>query len=182
MPDKPDIIKTRKVAQSELFQIEQIDLKFSNGELRCFERISGKRPGAVMIIPVLDEQTILLVREYCVGTDNYQLGFPKGLLELGENPIDAANRELMEEVGYGAHNLQLLKRMNTAPGYMQGQIQIVLAEALYPKKLPGDEPEEIEVVPWKVDNFDALLARDDFSEARSIAALYMIKERLVKGD
>lgn len=182
MPNKPDIIKTRTVAHSELFEIEQVDLKFSNGELRCFERISGKRPGAVLIIPILDANTLLLVREYCIGTEDYQLGFPKGLLEVGENPLEAANRELMEEVGYGARDLQALKQMNTAPGHLKGQMQVVLAQDLYPKKLPGDEPEEIEVVPWRLDNLSALMDRDDFTEARSIAALYFIKDRFSKGD
>jgi ADP-ribose diphosphatase len=49
----------------------------------------------------------------------------------------------------------------------------VLARDLYPKSLPGDEPEPIEVVPWRLDAIDELLAREDFNEARSVAALFI---------
>ena len=57
--------------------------------------------------------------------------------------------------------------------------QIFLAESLYAEKLPGDEPEELEVVSWKLADYQSLLAQPDFNEARSIAALMLVKD-LVK--
>jgi ADP-ribose diphosphatase len=51
--------------------------------------------------------------------------------------------------------------------------EIVVAEDLYAEKLPGDEPEELEVVPWRLDKLDELLAGGECTEARSIAALYL---------
>jgi ADP-ribose diphosphatase len=56
----------------------------------------------------------------------------------------------------------------------------VLARDLYPQRPPGDEPEPIEVVPWKLGELDNLVGRRDFNEARSIAALFMIREWLEK--
>jgi ADP-ribose diphosphatase len=53
---------------------------------------------------------------------------------------------------------------------------LVFAEDLYHEKLVGDEPEPIEVVPWPLSKMDELLAQDDFTEARSIAALFMIND------
>lgn len=179
MPKKPKILKERLVAESQLFQIEQVDLRFSNGELRCFERIRGRRPGAVLIIPVLDDETLLLVREYAVGSNRYELGFPKGLLEDGENPEDAANREMMEEIGYGANDIRAIKTMSTAPGYMVSHITVILARDLYQKALPGDEPEDLEVVPWRITDCDELLNHEEFSEARSIAAFLLAREVLL---
>lgn len=176
MPQKPEILNSRLVAESELFQIEQLDLRFSNGELRSFERIKGRQPTAVMIAALLDEETILLVREYRVGSHRYELGLPKGLVQDDEPLLNAANRELMEEIGYGANKLQLLKPMSTAPGYLTSYLHLVLAEELYEQKLLGDEPEEIEVIPWRMDQLDELLKRDDFTEARSIAAMYMVRD------
>lgn len=175
---KPKILQTRLVAKSHLFKIEQVDLHFTNGEQRCFERISGNRPAAVMMVPMLDNDTVLLVREYAVGLDDYALTLPKGLLEDDENPLEAANREMQEEIGYGAHDLIQLKTLSTAPGYLTSQLYMVLARDLYEKKLPGDEPEPIEVVPWQLSRLDELLTRDDFTEARSIAALFMVKQLL----
>jgi ADP-ribose diphosphatase len=160
--ESPKITDTRVVAESRLFQIEEVDLAF------------GKRGmGAVMMVPMLDPHTFLLVREYAVGLERYELGFPKGLLEVGEALHAAATRELMEEVGYRPNRLVDLGRLSAAPGYMSSRMPIVLALDLVPATAQGDEPEPIEVVPWRVQDIPALLARDDFSEARSIAALYL---------
>jgi ADP-ribose diphosphatase len=154
--------------------VEQVDLEFSNGNRRCFERVLGGR-GSVLIVPMKDARTLLLVREYAAGTDRYELGFPKGIIEPGEDPLEAAGREVREEVGFGARDLRLIQGVSLAPGYIQHQTSLVLARDLYPDWAQGDEPEPIEVVPWPLDEMDSLLGRDDFTEARSIAALFLVK-------
>jgi ADP-ribose diphosphatase len=174
MHKKPIIHRVKTVATSRLIQIEELDLEFSNGEKRTYERIASRGNGAVLIIPVLGDE-ILLIREYAAGTDRYELTFPKGKVEKGEAFLDAANREIMEEVGYESAKLTLLKRLSLAPGYMGHLTTIVLAEDLSEHREPGDEPEELEVVPWKISELDKLLERDDFAEGRSIAALYLFK-------
>lgn len=164
--------------------VEQLSMQFSNGECREYERL-GKRSkqraatgvsGAVMIAPVLDDNTVLLVEEYGAGIEDYHLALPKGAVDAGETILEAANRELMEEVGYGAHQLQPLKSLSLSPAYMSHGIELVLAQDLYPQQLPGDEPEPIRVVPWKLDNLAELVSRPDVHEGRSIAALYMVRE------
>jgi ADP-ribose diphosphatase len=177
MSRKPQILSTKTIAQSRLFAIEEVHLRFENGIERVFERLKGRLTGSVMIVPMLDKDTVLLVREYGVGVDNYFLSLPKGIVEPGEDLFAAANRELMEEVGYGAKKFTLLKPLGSAPGYLSGRgMQLILAQELYPQKLQGDEPEEIEVVSWKLSELKELLKRDDFNEARSIAALFIIRE------
>lgn len=179
MPKKPEILTTKTLATSRLFELEEVHLRFSNGSERVFERLKGRLPGAVMIAPMLDDDTVLLVQEYGVGVEDYYLGLPKGIIEAGEDLLHAANRELMEEVGYGAKRLTLLKPLASAPGYIRGRgMQLILAQDLYPQKLTGDEPEAMEVVPWKLSQLNKLMEREDFSEARSIAALFMIREFL----
>ena len=98
----PEILAADIVAQSRLFKIEQLELRFSNGELRTYERMRGSGRGAVMIIACPDQQHLYLVREYCAGTHDYQLGFPPGLSDPGEDVLSAANREVQEEIGFGA--------------------------------------------------------------------------------
>ncbi len=181
-PNKPlpTIHQSEIVARSGLFKVERLDLEFSNGEQRQYERMKGTGRGAVMIVPFIEGDTFLLVREYAAGTHSYQLGFPKGLIDPGETALDAANRELMEEAGYGANNLQQMHSVSMAPAFFNAQMEIIIASDLYEKKLPGDEPEPMEVIPWSMRNMDALLAREDFSEARSIAALFFA-ERWLRG-
>ncbi|NEX22595.1 ADP compounds hydrolase NudE [Thiorhodococcus mannitoliphagus] len=172
MRTKPKILERRLVAQSRLFRVEEIDLEFSNGSRRTYERVPGGAD-SVLIVPMLDPDTVLLIREYGAGSERYELGLPKGVVERGEDPLSAANREIQEEIGYGARDLQIIHRLSIVPGYIQHHSLILLARDLYPSCLPGDEPEQIEVVPWRLDEIDALLARDDFDEARSIAALFL---------
>ena len=175
---KPELLASHIAAETKLFRIEALHLRFANGVERHYERLrSGGRP-AVMIIPLLNDQTVLLTREYAAGTERYELALPKGLSEHGETPEQAANRELMEEAGYGAHKLTRLKTLTLAPGYLNHRMELVLAEHLFEQRLEGDEPEEIEVVPWSLLELDALFERDDVSEARTIAALLMVRDKL----
>ncbi len=174
MLQKPKILAKATVAKSRLFHIETLELQFSNGVQRNYERlIRGPGCGAVLIVPLLDDETVLLVREYAAGLDRYELGLPKGKLDDDEDFIAAANRELKEEVGYGAGKLEHLIELSLAPSYMEHSINVVVAMDLYQEKLPGDEPEELQVVPWKIADIAGLLASGECSEARSIAALYL---------
>jgi ADP-ribose diphosphatase len=172
----PNITARKQVAKSRLFAIEQIDLTFSNGVEREYERMAGSGRGAVMIVPMLTSDTMLLVREYCAGTHTYELGFPKGLIDPGESAQEAANRELKEEIGYGADKLLFVDKVAMAPAFFDATMEIFVAQNLFEQRLPGDEPEELEVVPWKLSDYKQLLAQKDFNEARSIAALLLIKE------
>jgi len=160
------------------YRLEQLDLEFSNGERRRFERLIGRGHGAVVVVPMLDDETVLLVREYAAGVHRYELGLVKGRIDAGETPAQAADRELKEEAGYGARRIEVLRSMSLAPTYMSHQSWLVVARDLYPDKLPGDEPEELEVVPWKLDALDQLMLREDFSEGRSLAALFVAREWL----
>jgi len=174
----PLISKREQIAKSKLFAIEQLDLTFSNGVKRVYERMEGSGRGSVMIVPFIDDETILLVKEYCAGTHSYELGFPKGLIDPGEEAVDAAGRELKEEVGFGAENLELLHSVAMAPAFFSGTMEIFIATVLYPEKLVGDEPEPLDVIPWKLANYHALIAHPDFNEARSIAALMLTIDKL----
>lgn len=178
MHKMPEIIASTTLAQTRLFRIEQLDLRFSNGVNVQYERLVGSPDGAVLIIPLLDAHTVLLIREYAAGMHRYELALPKGRIETGESPIDAANREIMEEIGYGAHQLQHIHSLTLAPGYINHTTHIVLAQDLYPQRNTGDEPEEIEVVPWRLDCLPELFAQTDCTEARSIAALFIVRDML----
>ncbi len=174
-PDKllPNITERRIVARSKFFAVEEVDLTFSNQEERTFERMAGAGRGAVMIVPFINPDTFLLVREYAAGTHSYQIGFPKGLIDPGEDGATAANRELQEEVGYAANSLSLLQSVSMAPTFFDSNMDIFIAHDLYPSQLEGDEPEPLEVIEWSIHEIPQLLAREDFTEARSIAALLL---------
>ncbi|PID49891.1 MAG: ADP compounds hydrolase NudE [Proteobacteria bacterium] len=123
-------------------------------------------------------ETVLLIREYATGTQRYELGLPKGKVEIGEDILTAANREIMEEVGYGANDIRLLKQVTLAPGYMAHRTHVLFAQDLYSAKLEGDEPEPLAVIPWKLKHLDQLVYSNECSEGRSLLALYMVRDLL----
>ena len=177
MQKKPEVLHRTLVAQSRLFDIEGLHLRFSNGKERHFERIRSDVQGAVMIVPLLDANTVLLIREYAAAIDQYVLGFPKGSIEPHENSIETALRELKEEAGYGAGTLSVLAHYSISPSYLASMMTVYVARDLYPATLLGDEPEAIEVLPWSLNEIDALLGHAEFHEARSVAALCLLERQ-----
>ena len=174
----PTIHRITDDGEAGPYRRERLDLEFSNGERRQFQRLHGRGHGAVVVVPMLDADTVLLVREYAAGMHRYELGLVKGQIDTGETPLQAADRELKEEAGYGARSLVALRELSLAPAYMSHSAHLVLARDLYPEQLPGDEPEPLELVPWPIDRLHELIMREEFSEGRSIAALFIAREWL----
>ncbi|MCB1878115.1 MAG: ADP compounds hydrolase NudE [Chromatiales bacterium] len=179
MSVKPEVLARRTAAQTRIFRIEEMDLRFSNGATATFERIVSPRAG-VMVVAMPSPDEILLIREYAAGLDRYETGFPKGLTEPGESPEEAALRELREETGLGARRLDYLRIFTIAPAYIDHGTHLVLARELYPAPLEGDEPEIAEQLTWRLDDSVSLLQQSDFTEARAIAALFLVREHLRK--
>jgi ADP-ribose diphosphatase len=177
MSKLPQIHRTEETTLGH-YRLEHLDLEFANGEHRRYERLGSRGHGAVMIAAIPEPGTILLVREYAAGLHRYELGLPKGRIDAGETPHEATDRELKEECGFGARRFETLRMISLAPSSMSLQIHLVLAEDLYPQRLPGDEPEELEVVPWRLDRLHELMLREDCSEGRSLAALFIVREWL----
>jgi ADP-ribose diphosphatase len=153
-----------------------MDVKFSNGATRIYERLVSRGNGAVLVVPMLDDDTVLMIYEYSGGTERYELGLTKGKIDKGETLIETAARELKEEIGYGAKKLTFLKTITLAPGYQSSETHIVLAEELYEEKAYGDEPEPLEIVAHKLSDLEKLTYSEDLTEARSILALYMVRD------
>ena len=176
MKKLPIIHQRRELDPGQLFKIEQLDLEFSNGQRRQYERLRSRGLGAVIVVPLQDDDNVLLVREYAAGLHHYEMGLVKGRLEAGENILEAAQRELREEAGVAARDLRELTALSLAPGYMTHVTHVVLARDLYPSRLEGDEPEELEVISWPLARLRELSLRPDCTEGRTIAALYIARD------
>ncbi|MDH5376741.1 MAG: ADP compounds hydrolase NudE [Gammaproteobacteria bacterium] len=174
----PTLLASKTIAKTRIFHVEAMSLQFSNGTEVEYERMLSSPAGAVLVVPLLDNDTVLMIREYAAGVQRYELALPKGRLEQGEDLLEGANRELMEEVGYGAKRLEHVNSYTIAPGYISHTTHVVLAQDLYPSVLEGDEPEEIEVVRCSLSRLSELLAHEECTEARSIAALYWVRDYL----
>ena len=182
-PDRdlhPRINEAKIIAQSQIFRVESLSLTFSNGNERIYERLPSQRqgPGAVMVIAMKNEHTVLLTREYAVGIEDYDISLPKGGIDANESIEEAALRELQEETGYGAKHFHVLKLLNHSPSYMSAQIAVVIATDLYESRLEGDEPEPIIVFPFSLYDLDNLIENESCCDGRCIAALFMARQFL----
>ena len=164
----PTILKVETVAKSRIFEVQAVDLRFSNGE---------ERGSSVLILPI-HQNELILIKEYAVGSERYELGLPKGIVDAGESPEVAANRELQEEIGFGAKKLHFLRSLYSSPSHMYGLMHVFIAQDLYPSQLEGDEPEPLEIVRLPLSEIDRLLADPNFAESRYLSALFMLREFL----
>ncbi|NKB77866.1 MAG: ADP compounds hydrolase NudE [Gammaproteobacteria bacterium] len=178
MKQKPEIKSVTTIAKGRLLSIEGVELLFSNDETVTFERIATSGP-AVMVVPVT-EDGLLMVHEYAVGTDRYELGFVKGRIDSGESPEQAALRELKEEVGLGAKQLTYVREMHGIPHYSDFVMHLFFAKEFYPEKLVGDEIEPLEQSVWKIEQIDDLLEHHQINDPRVLLALCLVKKWLEK--
>ena len=75
----------------------------------------------------------------------------------------------------GAEQFDELKTLSLAPSYFNARMHILVAQNLYPESLEGDEPEPLVVVKWPLAEWQSLLEQEDFTEARSVAALMLLQ-------
>lgn len=133
-------------------------------------------PGAVVILPVLDEQTILLIRNrrYTVGQVLIEL--PAGTLEKGEDPLNCAGRELLEETGYLAGRLKLMASFYASPGILTEKMHVFVAYDLEKKQQELDLGEQIETLPVTIGEALEMIRTGEIEDSKTIAALLMFEK------
>jgi ADP-ribose pyrophosphatase len=110
-----------------------------------------RHPGAVTILPLLDDGRVCLIRNYRASVDRFLVELPAGTLEPGEPPVDTAHRELAEETGYRAERMDLLCVFYTSPGILDEKMHLYLATGIQPGPTALEPSEDIHplVVPWE---------------------------------
>jgi ADP-ribose pyrophosphatase len=127
--------------------------------------------GAVAIVPRLNAETVLLIKQYRQAVGETLLEIPAGTLEDGEDADACAARELEEEIGYRPGTLRRMFSQYLAPGYSSEVLHAYFAEDLIQTQTHADEDEVIEVVPVKLDEIEPMILDGRIKDAKSIAAL-----------
>ena len=110
-----------------------------------------RHPGAAAIVPMKDERTVVLIRQYRLAAGGFIYEIPAGKLHPGEDPAVCASRELEEEIGYRAGQLDKIATFFTAPGFTDEVMHLYAARDLLrgTQHLDGDEVLEIVEMPLK---------------------------------
>jgi ADP-ribose pyrophosphatase len=128
-------------------------------------------PGAVTILPVLEDGSIVMIHNFRHAVDQELVELPAGTLEPGESPADCAARELEEETGYVAGRIEPLCEFFTTPGITDERMLAFLATDLTPSQQNLDDGEEIRVEVMARERVRQQLAAGEFRDGKTIAIL-----------
>lgn len=133
-----------------------------------------KHPGAVLIVPFLNKNKIILLRQYRPVIEKYLYELPAGTLNPHEQPVKCAGRELIEETGYAAENIKKIGQIYPCPGYSTEQIILFSASGL---RVCEQQLEKDEIIQLKIQTkvqIKKLFKQGEIIDAKTICALSII--------
>lgn len=168
MPD-PRLVSSTTAYSGRLFNVTLDTLEMDGGVTAHREII--KHPGAVCMVPVTPEGSLLLVTQYRHAAGRRLLELPAGTLEPGEEPLAAAIRELQEEVGRKPGKVELLGGFYVAPGYTSEYIHLFICSELTESSLAADDDEDIEVETLTPEMALAAIESGAINDAKSVIGI-----------
>jgi ADP-ribose pyrophosphatase len=165
------LIEKQVIYSGKKIQLEVHRLEDENG--RIVEREVCVHPGAVVVLAFLHDGRILLEknRRYSVGQTLIEL--PAGTLEKGEDPMNCAGRELLEETGYLAGRLKRIGSIYSSPGVLSEKLHAFAAYDLEKREPALEEGEEIELMPVTFEEALEMIRNGEICDAKTIATLLM---------
>jgi ADP-ribose pyrophosphatase len=155
--------------QGSRFRVERLIQTTPDGVEHVKEVV--KHPGAVTLLPLLDDGRICLVQEYRVSVGQTLIELPAGTLEPGEDPAVAARRELAEETGYRAGRIEHLATFYMSPGVLDERMVLYVATALEPGPMDLDAGEDIRPLLTTWPEALAMVADGRIRDAKSMLGL-----------
>ena len=174
-------LKETQKSSEKVFSGKLIDLYFDHIELpngKSSTREWIKHPGAVCIIPILPNGNLCLIRQYRYGPRAEFIEIPAGKLDVGEDPLVCAKRELEEEIGYIAGKLTFLTNIHPAIGFSNEKMWVYLAEDLILSKQNLDQDEFLELYPLPVKKAIDLIYEGKITDVKTVIGILWLDKFL----
>ncbi|HEX5604839.1 MAG TPA: NUDIX hydrolase [Pyrinomonadaceae bacterium] len=171
----PKILSSQKVFDGRVFKVT-VDT-VAEGEL-TYQRDVVHHPGSAVIVPVHDDGTVVLVRQYRHPAVRYLLEVPAGTLSDGERPEAGAARELEEELGLVAEQLDKLVEFFVSPGFLEEKMWVYLATGLTEGKPNPDEDEVLDIVRLPIGDALEMITSGEIQDAKTIIGLILAAPRV----
>jgi ADP-ribose pyrophosphatase len=155
--------------QSLRFRVERVVQTTPDGVEHVREIV--RHPGAVVILPLLDDGRVCFVRNYRVAVEQSLIELPAGTLEPDEEPAVTAERELAEETGYRAGHIEHVLTFCMSPGILDEQMHFYVATGLQPGPMALEAGEDIQTLLCTWDETLEMVRRGDIHDAKTIAGL-----------
>jgi ADP-ribose pyrophosphatase len=165
-------ISTKPIFEGRIISLQVDEVLLPNGETATREII--KHPGAVAVMALVDDK-MLMVEQYRKPLEKSQVEIPAGKLDKGEEPIEAAKRELEEETGYIAGTIRHVSSFYTSPGFADELLHLYVAENLTKGNVSLDEDEFLDCEAITLEEAETYIAENRISDAKTIMAVYAWK-------
>ena len=165
------VINSEEIYSGTIVHLRVDTVRLPNGHESRREIVSHR--GAVCVVPVRADGTVLLVKQFRLSTGKVLLEIPAGTLEAGEDPAEAAARELEEETGFKPGSLRPLFTAYLSPGYTNEQIHAYLATDMISGVVHLDAGENVQLVELPLDEVERQIMAGEILDAKTIAALLM---------
>lgn len=161
------IIKEKLIYKGGFLDILNVDVTLPDG--KSASRDVVKHPGATAIIAFLDEENIILVEQFRLALNKIMLEIPAGKLNKNEETKECARRELQEETGYIANNLEYLGCIATAPGFCDEIIYLYKATDLTLGDKHEDEDEFTNVKVMNINRVKEMIKKGEIIDGKTIS-------------
>jgi ADP-ribose pyrophosphatase len=155
--------------QGRRFRVERAVQVSPDGSRHVREIV--RHPGAVVILPLLDDGRVCFVQNYRVAVNQTLIELPAGTLEPGEDPAETASRELAEETGYRAERIEHLITFCMSPGILDEQMHLFVARGLQPGPMALEAGEDIQPLVCTWDEALEMVRRAKICDSKTIAGL-----------
>lgn len=167
----PKLLSTEIVYEGRVFDVKLAEID-DNGLV--YKREIIEHGGSAVVLPVHENGEILLVRQYRHPTGGYLLEIPAGTVEEGETPEECAAREIEEETGYTAANLEKISEFYVSPGFLSEKMHLFVATDLTKTAPNPDDDENIDVVRMEIAKALELVNERKIEDAKTIIGILMV--------
>jgi len=171
-------ISTKPIFEGRMINVQVDTVQLPNGETATREIV--RHPGAVAVLALLGDR-MLVVEQFRKPLERVQVEIPAGKLEPGEDPMEAAGRELEEETGYKARSLRHLRTFSTSPGFAEEVIHLYFADELEQGEVHLDDEEFLTCEAITLEQAEAYIRDGRIYDAKTLLAVYMWRQYAATG-
>lgn len=174
MKEKTEIIESETVYEGKVFDVVKSKIREEDNE---YEREVVKHGGSGVVIPVFEDKTIALVKQYRHPAKKFLLELLAGTVEKDETPEECAMREIEEEIGMKAGKLEKLSEFYVSPGFLSEKMHVFLATELTESEQNLDDDENITIVKLSFDKAFKKIRNSEFEDAKTIVGIILAGKR-----